>query len=258
MNACIQIPHDQAWTAPAEPLCEKHLPGVSMGLALHPQPKWPIELRNVRALHGALTVILGRGHGARIPYWSLYQSPASHSGWVVHWMHPDAGRLADQLVEAVLFRKPTYVRFSAAHRIKVPTVAPGPHVVKLTTVSPVCIGRSVGDEVRRKAYYSQPCESNLVRSFGGEWLQRVLDRRTTAPERSAFVDSLRCRIVLDRTRPSELSLGPKLGRIQGWEGELVLRVNAQMLWALCVSERLGLGARGAFGLGQVKVERLPC
>lgn len=50
----------QPWLIGAPPF-EKYLPGVLCSMSLSPGPRWRIELRNVRALHGLLSHLLGEG-----------------------------------------------------------------------------------------------------------------------------------------------------------------------------------------------------
>jgi hypothetical protein len=147
------------WLA-GQPPFNAHLPGVSMAIDIRPVPQWPIELRNTRGLHGAITSVLAtelgrswtRGgidtiHDAHNPHWALRPW---QSGWAIHWFHEAGPTMANRGFNTTVFDRPSEVRFGPVVRLRAPQVARrGRHRLELETVTPVVI-RSDGGANRRQ------------------------------------------------------------------------------------------------------------
>lgn len=229
------------WLAGAPPY-DAHLPGMSMAISLDPLPRWPIELRNTRALHGMVTELSGVPH-QRWPQWVLRPW---QSGWAVHWMHARGFAFAGRTVDAVLFDRPTRVTFGPGVRLRSPQVARRGHArIRLDTITPVARaadGRTV-PEVR-------PSRASMVNTCG-DFARRI------APS-DRWYEWVKDRIELDvvdiHTEPAHVPLGEKYGVVHGWQGSVDLDANAVARWLLISASRmLGFGSRVAFGFGCIRV-----
>lgn len=227
-----------------------HLPGFAQSIAIQPLPRWPIALRNTRALHGALTAILGAGHRARFPNFSIF--PTS-SGWGVHWVRNAAHGLPFE-ISAPLFDVPTRFRFGPRVRFRAPAVSRrGRARVTIEALTPVVIVSS-----GRTVMHTRPTKESILSAIGTEFPNRLT-------EDLGWRDDLRgqwARWVRDRaqvvlvdaaTEPAHVPLGGKYGTVAGWTGSVTLEVNATGRWLLGAAERIGLGSRVGFGFGCIRV-----
>ena len=232
-----------AWLAGAPPF-SSYLPGVSMPITITPAPRWPIELRNTRGLHGAITALLGLGHMKRFPLWSLFPY---QSGWAIHWW-PEANgeRFANRRIDGDLYGRPTTFGFGMAHRLKTPSVRErGRRLVQADAITTVAI--KSGTERNQE----RPTGDGIQRALSGEWLSRLgLDYLRTD-------DLIRVEMVSAETVVSRIELGVKYGTVSGWEGSTTLEVNAPARWLLHAAARLGFGSKVAFGFGCIRVTDLP-
>jgi hypothetical protein len=75
---------------------------------------------------------------------------------------------------------------------------------------------------------------------------------------SRWVQPRVCLSLVERhTEPVHVPLGGKFGRVSGWQGHVIVEVNAVAHWLLVACERgIGLGGRTAFGFGRIRVT--PC
>lgn len=229
------------WLAGAPPY-SAHLPGASMSMSLDPLPRWPIELRNTRGLHGMLTQILDVPHSHR-PQWTL--RPYGH-GWAVHWIHAHGVRLSSRTIDAILYDRPTRVTFGPAVRLRSPQVSRRGHArITLDTITPV--SRSAEGRTRPEERPSRETLTDACRDFA---------HRIAPSER--WWDWVKDRVALDvvdiRTEPAHVPLGEKYGVIHGWQGSVDIDANAVARWLLISASRsLGLGARVAFGFGCIRI-----
>lgn len=236
----------QPWLSGAPPY-SAHLPGGATAISMSPVPQWPIELRNTRALHGAITSILDEPH-ERWPKWALIPWQRS---WAVYWLTPSGAALALSEREGVLFDRPTRFRFGPLVRFRTPTVEKrGRHRVRIDTVTPI-----VWTDNGRTTPVTCPTATNVANSLSTEFARRL------APS-DLWYEWVRARVrvnLLERaTQPAHVPIGGKYGTVSGWQGSLVLEVNATARWLLLVAERMGLGSRTAFGFGRVRVSEEPC
>jgi len=238
-----QCRRSNAWLAGAPPYAT-YLPGGTMSVEFDPRPKWPVELRNARGLHGAMTSLLDVGHEARFPTFSLRQIAR---GWAVHWWHESGMRFALQRINGALFDRPTTFRFGPLFRLKAPIVKRrGRQRVRLDTITPVVIRTKGG-----ASECVRPSTPAIVEALGGEWLQRFGLRYL------AEQDLIRAEVVGVSTEPTSIPFGGKYGTVRGWSGAVELEVNAVSRWLLELASRVGFGTRTAFGCGVIRVTELP-
>lgn len=231
------------WLAGAPPFAA-HLPGASMTMGFDPLPRWPVELRNTRGLHGLLTSLLGLPH-AHHPQWALRPW---QSGWAVHWMHARGLGFAVQEVGASLYERPTRVAFGPAVYLRAPQIATrGRRRLRLDTVTPVV--RAAEGKARPEVRPSTVSLGHALDDFA----HRV------APSAPWF-DWTRARIRVEAvevaTEPAHVELGAKYGMVHGWQGSLVVECNAVAHWLLVAASRIGLGSRVAFGFGCVRTSEV--
>ena len=234
------------WLAGPPPFAS-HLPGVTMSIAIEPRLKWPIALRNTRALHGALTTILDVGHLPRFPLFSLRQTDLSPSGWAVHWWHEVGSSFASKEIAGRLFDRAATFTFGPAVRIRSPAIKRrGRRQLRVDTVTPVCVVNT-----GRATQYTRPTAANLIGTLAGEQLSRY------GLEYLKREHLVRIEVVeTTREQEAQVELGSKYGVVHGWEGSLVVIANAPGHWLLETAARVGFGSRTAFGLGQIRVSEV--
>lgn len=233
----------QPWLAGAPPFAV-HLPGVSMSIAISPAPRWPIELRNTRALHGALTTILDVGHGPRFNRFALRQTDLSPCGWAVHWWHERGASLASQSFDVELYSRQARITLGPAVRLRAPRIPQrGRRRLRVETITPVCIV-----SCRRTTSRTSISADNLRETLAGEWLSRF------GVEYLKEQDLVRIEVAkVHREQEARVELGSKFGTVLGWEGVFEVETNAPGHWLLETASRVGLGSRTAFGFGRVRV-----
>ena len=218
------------------------MPGGGVELHISPPPRWPIEHRNVRQLHGLVSVLLNVPH-QRWPEWSLVPWSAG-CGWGLYVRREEClSRLAGKTFEASLYDRPVEVRCSPVVRVKAPAaLRRGHRRVRVDAITPVVI-TSDGHTVHRTA----PCGSSLISALTCELPGRlgldIFDRSTA-----------RLEMVSNETHPENVYLGGKFGVIRGWVGSCLVEANAVARWLLHAAGRgPGLGSRVAFGFGRIRV-----
>ena len=236
----------QPWLL-AAPAYGSHLPGGGLEIAISPPPKWPLDHRNVRALHGLLTGLIDEPHGANVPGFSLVPWPVK-SGWGVY-LRDDAhaARLAGKVFRGGLFGREVEISFSTTRRIRAPQIAKrGRVLVRIDALTPVCIRNGGGSTT-----YTAPIASNLLSAIVQSFPQRLglvgLDPAAVLLE-----------IVERHTEPATVHLGGKFGSIRGWTGHVIVEANAVARWLLACAGLIGLGGRTALGFGRVRVSEVSC
>ena len=217
-----------------------HLPGGGCELEVRPHPTWPVEHRNVRALHGLLTTLIREDHDPLLPGFALVPWP-TRFGWGVYFRTEAGARLAGQTHRAQLFDRPVEVSFSPLRRLRAPVVAHrGRQRVVLDTVTPVCI-RNNGTLT-----YTAPTEANLLAA-----LVHVLPTRL---QLEGF-DPGSCvlRLLARTTEPAAVCLGGKYGVVRGFSGSVLVEVNAVGRFLLECAARVGYGGRTSLGFGRLRV-----
>lgn len=237
------------WLAGAPPY-GTHLPGISMSIDVRPVPKWPIELRNTRGLHGALSTILLKGedaHHQRFPFWFLRPW---QSGWSVHWFHFRGPELANGLFHVPVYDRPSSVKLGPAVRLRAPVVTKrGRQRVRLETVTPISIRCDGG-----ATSCGRPTAKALVSALGVEFLRRIQPFDGWAEH---VEPRIRIEVEEIRTHPVVIPIGGKIQRVPGFEGSVDLEVNAVGRWLLEAASRIGFGGRVAYGFGCIRMTELP-
>lgn len=219
------------------------LPGGSCLIDIQPRPRWPIELRNTRALHGVLTALVGKDHVDHRPAWALRPSRESPCGWAVHWLDTDALELAGRAHQVSIFNEDRILTLSPALPVSAPRVLRrGWRRLQVDTITPVC-STTMGRTVTRLEPTAQQIRSAL----------RMLPPRIglSVPDGDLLLE------LVEREYEAErVDCGGKYGVIRGWVGRLVVETNATGEWLLRVAETLGLGGRVAFGWGSIAVSEV--
>jgi hypothetical protein len=223
-----------------------------MTMAFDPAPEWPMQLRNARGLHGALTALRGKRHD-RFPAWSL--SPW-RAGWAVYVADfVEARAWASHSLNGTLWDRPTTFSFGALARLRAPVnVKRGRSRVRVDALTPI-VTRSMGGANP----CTRPTSDTLRGALDGELLYRLSPtHRHNAPNEDAWTKWVRPRVQIEmverHTEPVHTPLGGKYGDVAGWQGYVVVDVNAVALWLLFATERaMGFGGRVAFGFGRIRV-----
>lgn len=228
------------WLLGAPPFGE-YLPGGGFDLRVSPPPKWPIEHRSVRALHGLVTGLSGVPHDPTTPVFSLVPIDRGCLWGVVFNDAEIALGLAGKQHPGVLFDRDVVVTCGPLHRVRAPIVSKRGHrLVRIDAITPVHIRKDGGQHT-----HLFPTARNLISTIAA-WLPRRLG--ITLGD-----DDIRMRLVTRETQPEHVMLGGKFGRVSGWSGSIVVDTNATGHWLLRCCETYGLGGRTAFGFGRVKV-----
>ncbi|OFV80208.1 MAG: hypothetical protein A2Y78_04755 [Acidobacteria bacterium RBG_13_68_16] len=232
----------QPWLYGAPPYAA-HLPGGGLAFDVRPYPRWAVEHRNVRALHGMVTTLVGLPHLPHAPRFSL--APwRSEFGWSAYIDDLERARaLAAKAWPASLYSRDVEVTCSPLMRPRAPVVARrGRRRLSIVALTPVCTRKNgqIGD------MYTAPCAGAIRSSLQG------MARKRLGLE---LEDEAICVELLDRTTEARaLALGGKYGTVRGWVGEIIIECNAVAHWLLLCSQVIGLGGRTAFGFGRVAVE----
>lgn len=216
------------------------LPCAGFSLSVSPAPRWPVELRNTRALHGMVTGLLGLPHTKPLPQFCL--SPIrTQFGWGVITGIEAAERVANLEIEARLFDQIVTVRTGPLVRVKAPKVTKRGHRrLRIDAITPVSVRNSSSHWT-----HVTPTSSNL-----GSTMLHHLPRRIGV---EVTMDDLRLDLVSRATQVESVPLGGKYGDARGWSGSCVVDTNATGEWLLRCAETLGLGGRTAFGFGRIRV-----
>lgn len=228
-----------AWLQGA-PISEPFLPGGFLDMHADKPLKWPLEHRNVRGLHGAITTLTG-DHHETVPRFALVPW---HSGicWGVY-LAEDAllSQLAGTRHQARIYEQSIELRFGGRVRIKSPTIEKRGHRrLRIDTLTPAVVRNA---EVS-PANSSGPVILNTLCA----WLPRRVGV-------AIGDDDARLTVVSSDTRIAHVELGGKFGRVSGWVGSVVVDCNAVTHWLLKVAEVVGFGGRVAFGFGRIKVSQ---
>lgn len=218
-----------------------HLPGGGVELSVSPYPRWPVELRNTRAVHGMVTSLVG-AHRPRHPRWALVPWDCG-LGWGLYlWEDQVIARLAKKQFDVRLYDKPTKIAVGPARWLRSPTVRKrGRQRLRVDAITPVVIQNTT---LNRSHMYATP--SALLGCISTEFMQRLgVD----------YVDpkDLRVEKVYADSHPCKTQMGGKYGPVTGWTGHIVVECNAPAAWLLKCAGLVGLGSRTAFGFGRARV-----
>jgi hypothetical protein len=223
-----------------QPIYGAHLPGGFLEMHINQPLRWPIELRNVRGLHGALTGLTGPHHPtdprfAIVPWhtgvgWGVYMADDALLTQFAGTRH--AVRLWDHGRE---------LHFGGKIRLKAPHVAKRGHrKIRIDAITPVCTRT-----MQSRVTYQRASGPNLLSTLCA-WLPRRLSVEFGP-------DDGRLEIVENDSHPDAVHAGGKYGAIGGWTGSIVVDCNAPVEWLLRCAEVVGLGGRCAFGFGRIRV-----
>jgi len=219
------------------PVYGEFLPGVSMAVQF--DPGFVVQAYHAHLLHGMLTSILGKDHEPLQPAWRLFPVNAG-SGWAVHLYDAvAASQIASRAWPGMIGKHHRQVTFIGRSKPRAPQVKRGKHVLRVTSLTPVCI-RCEGE------FRQRPTAENFVSS---------LRDRTCRHLGLEIPGEMICVKVL--SAKTEVHTSPRLGdlnHIRGWSGEVDMECNATAAWLLKVAERCtGLGSKTAFGFGAIAV-----
>lgn len=219
------------------------LPGAGFLLSVSPRPKWQIQLRNTRGLHGLVTELLGEPHDKTMPRFALV--PSLHGvGWAVYALNESrAAELAGHSVKGILFDRDSTITCGPLVRLKTPRIARrGRRLVQVDAITPVCVRNSTGGTHWTHVI---PTSGNLHSTLAS-WLPRRVGLEL--PE-----DNVRLELVSRDTQIQETPILGKHGTVRGWVGSCVVETNAVGHWLLKCAELIGLGGKVAFGFGRIRV-----
>jgi len=224
-----------------QPIYSPHLPGGGMAIQVTPPLHWPMELRNVRGLHGMMTALIGEDH-SRFPAFSF--SPwSSHFGWAVYmWNGDHAKRFAGHEIPARIFDQNVTVKFGPLIRVKTPQIKHRGHRrLTIDAVTPVCC-QSTG----RTAPHVVPTTETLTVA-----LSNLAERLSL----QAFSNGhIKVKVVSHQAVADSVFMGDKYGVAKGWTGQVIVDANAVAHWLFKAGEICGFGGRTAFGFGRIRVE----
>ena len=228
------------WLKGAPPYGE-YLPGGGVELSVSPRPKWRVELRNTRALHGMVSTLVG-AHRPRWPRFALVPWHCELDWGVYLWEDDTAARLAKTTHAGKLYGRDVEIKIGALRKVRSPQVAKrGRQRLRIDAITPVVIVNT-----GRKQAHMYGTAKGILNSISAELMQRlgVIDPH---PEH------LRVEKVYADTHPCRTRLGGKYGTVVGWTGHIIVECNAPAAWLLKCAGLVGLGSRTAFGFGRVRV-----
>lgn len=230
-----------AVTAPAPPSAEP-LPGALLRFTLAPDPFRPSQqpLQRAVALHGALSVLLSRGH-SRLADFALWPG---REWWSVYFYDArDAARFSGENAEIQIRDNLTRLRFEKQSRLYAPPrLAPGEYRVTVETREPLSVSTAGHTRVA-------PLSTQTV-----EALARGVAERLSYPH-----DDPACSEVENLTQEATRFVGGHASRAsaKGYVlcrvGKFVARVNARCAWLLHCGARVGLGGDTSRGFGRASV-----
>lgn len=221
-----------------------HLPGGGFEIQIRPAPRFALEQRNVKALHGMLTAILDSGHDRNVPNFALVPW-SSGCGWGLYtWSDEFAAKLDGATFQAQLFDVKVMVTFSPTRKLRAPVVTKRGHRrLVIETLTPV-VSRLNGAYQRT----TTATTTGLLSMMGWQWRERFGLSQESMPN-----DHVRLEVLSEDTRAEHVQLGGKFGTVTGWVGKVVVDANAVGEWLLRVAALTGLGGRAGFGFGRVRV-----
>jgi hypothetical protein len=215
-----------------------------------------MALRNARGLHGAITHLRDGIHGR----WANWALIPYRDGWGVYWSSTEeAAMWAMRTVNGALWDRPTAFRLGPLVRMRAPVgLRRGHQRVRVDALTPI-VTRSMGG--------TNPCTcptTDTIRGcLSGELLYRLSpSHRKDSPGQDVWTQWVKPRVQVElverHTEPVHTLMGGKYGRVSGWQGHVVLEVNAVARWLLVACERgIGFGGRTAFGFGRIRITEAP-
>jgi hypothetical protein len=246
---------DSAWRLPA-PVREGRVPGSApCTLSAHVEGRRIARPTHTRALHAVLSALDGRAHHESAPRWSLLPVDAGY-GWAVVWRDDEGARQMGTEHAVRLGATEAELLIGGRGAMRWPVVPAGRSRVRLDTLTPVVIRRTVRDPSGKATgtHARVECSSAAILSAL---------RQLAAWLAVDVSDTLRVEVVEHTTEPATVDSwspsrrGKQLhgdGKVTGWSGCCVLDVNAPARWLLEIAAAgWGLGGKTAFGFGAVRV-----
>ena len=226
------------------PICGAELPGGICDFTIEPSPKWPIDLRNTRALHACMTNVLGISHTKNLADFALVPG----APWRLYVR--DSGVLcavANGRHEAKLFGRGVVVSFGAANPLLTPVVKTrGRRRLTIETLTPVSMRHGVTENgVRVFRSFDAPTSENIASALSGMFLSKL---GISMPH-----ERLALNMIGHETKPVTVPIGGKYGDVVAWKGTVALETNAVGEWLLRCATMIGFGGRTAFGFGRIRV-----
>jgi len=227
-----------------------HIPGCIRSLSLSPEPRWPVALRNTRALHGVLTALAGRPHMPNMPNFALLPWPHDGGclGWAVQWFDERDARLSGSH-HVSIFNEPRVLTLGQAIGHRVPArPEERSHLMCLDTITPIVIRRTVD---KRTVHHDSPDDACLVSALSCSSAVTLVTGKLEHP--------LWLRIVGGKTSPQSVPVGGNWGgdsRVRGFGGRLLLEVDGYTRWRLEIAQLMGLGGRVSLGFGRFRVREV--
>jgi hypothetical protein len=238
------------------------VPGCVRAISLYPEPRWPVALRNTRALHGTLTEIWGQPHRHRegIPNFSLMPWPHRDGccGWAAQWLDDRARELPSRH-HVSIFNEQRVLTLGPVIRYRMPAVqAEKDHILCIDTLTPVVIRRTGNREIGKTIYRDDPTAENIVSTLR---CSRHISTATGLDYRRAEGKPLNLEILGGKTHSELVPVGGGKrwggdGRLRGFSGRLLVRVDSRTRWLLEVAQIVGLGGRISLGFGRVLIREV--
>jgi hypothetical protein len=229
------------------PVYGPYLPGGGCILRASPRPRWPLEHRNVRLLHGMVTTISGVTHVPMDPAFALIPWTCRFGWAVFFWEDALARRMAGHTFDARIAEQQTAVTFSPLWRLKAPTIAKrGRRKLRIDALTPVCC-RSMGGTVQ----HTIPTAGAILSS-----LTLRLPTRLGLERYGFSAANVRLELIERKHQIGSVFIGDKYGLVRGWAGHVIVETNAIGHWLLKACETVGLGSRTAFGFGRIRVSEV--
>jgi hypothetical protein len=210
-------------------------------------------------LHAVLSALDGRPHHDTDPRWSLVPTDAGY-GWAVVWRDDMGAQLMGTEHAVRLGATRADLMIAGRGALRWPVVAAGRSRVRLDTLTPVVIRRTVRD-ARGKATGTHARAECSAAS-----LVSALCQLAAWLGVDASADTLRVEVVERVTEAATVDswsptrAGRQLhgdGKVTGWSGWCVLDVNAPARWLLEIAAAgWGLGGKTAFGFGAVRLREV--
>jgi hypothetical protein len=193
-----------------------------------------------------VTALLRAEHRPMSPRFVLAPWPVG-LGWRAYIPELELGlKVAGNIHNGVLFRKPVMIRCSGLIRARAPQISGwGKQLVVVKTMTPICLRKTVSSDRKRKHYRKEITVSNLL-SVLSTWLPNRLGIQLEDGCLDADVVALQMKREI-------VPVGGKLGKVIAHRGVMVLRANGPTRWLLKATETVGLGGRSAYGFGRVIV-----
>jgi CRISPR-associated endoribonuclease Cas6 len=239
------------WVRGAPPYGQ-HLPGGAMTIDVSPPPKWSVEHRNIRAVHGMITKSLGLdGHCRLYPDFSIVPWH-NQFGWALYVADDTHKHLANKTIDAVLFDREVKLKFGIWSKLRAPdwkAESRGRKRVEVSTITPVVI------RTDRRIVREKPTNESIHSA-----LTAMFPLRLGWVDRLEYLEELRketmVNIVSSDTKTDTIKVGGHFDNVTGFMGRFVVEANAPARWLLKCAQLIGLGGQTSIGFGRIKCREI--